>query len=82
MVSEDLASSSESEGEEEEEARQRMEPNKQGILEIETHSDDDLESLNGLFHWQMEDYEVFSCNMLQVDEGNEKQTFPLEYTEY
>ena len=66
MVSEDLASSTDSKVEEEDDERKRsMELNKEGVLKLEECPNDDLDSLNGLFHCQMEDYEVFpSCNML------------------
>ncbi len=46
--------------------------------------DDDLDSVNGLYHWQIEDYELFpSCNMLRVDEGEkeEENECPKEYKE-
>ena len=37
-------------------------------------TDDDLDSVNGLFHWQIEDYELFpSCNMLRVDKGKKEE---------
>ncbi len=55
------------------------------MLELEGCSEDDLDSLNRLFHWQMEDYELFlSCNMLGVEgmDGEEKDVFPLEFGEY
>jgi hypothetical protein len=63
-----------------------MEPNKEGILKLEGGSkDDDLDLVNGLFHWQMEDYELFpSCHMLGVEEGSkgdEKNKFLMEYRE-
>ncbi len=36
-----------------------MEPNEEGILRLEGgSSEDNLDSLNGLFHWQMEDSEL------------------------
>ena len=74
MVGEEaLSSDSEGEGESEEddEGKKRMEPDEEGVLRLEGgSSEDDLDSLNGLFHWQMEDYELFpSCNMLRVDKG-------------
>ena len=44
-------------------------------------TDDDLDSLNGLFHWQMEDYELFqSYNVLTVEEGHKNDGFPREFT--
>ena len=48
-----------------------MEPNEEGVLRLEGGStDDDLDSVNSLFHWQMDDYELFlSCNMLRVNKG-------------
>ena len=63
-----------------------MEPNEEGTLKLEEGSDDDdLDSVNGLFHWKMEDYELFSsCHMLGVDEGSmgdEKNEFSTEYRE-
>ena len=79
MVGEEVVSSdSEGEGGEDDEGKKRMEPDEEGVLRLEGgSSEDDLDSLNGLFHWQMEDYELFpSYNMLRVDkdkkeEGNE-----------
>ena len=57
MVGEEALSS---DSEEEDEGKQRMEPDQEGVLRLEGGSmDDDLDSLNGLFHWQMEDYELF-----------------------
>ena len=62
-----------------------MEPDKEGALRVEGGlSEDDLDSLNGLFHRQMEDYELFlSYNMLRVDEGEkeERNERPKEYKE-
>lgn len=45
-----------------------MEPNEEGVLELEDYSEDEMSSLNGLFHWQMEDCKVFSsmCNFLEA----------------
>lgn len=62
-----------------------MEPDDEGVLELEGCSEDEVGSLNGLFHWQMEDYEVFhpACHMLQIEEvPKEKDMFPPEYREY
>lgn len=67
-----------------------MEPDDEGALELEGCSEDETSSLVGLFHWQMEDYEVFhlECHMLQICEikesgdGTEDATFPPEYEEY
>ena len=55
--------------EEEDEGRQHMEPDQEGVLRLDGGStDDDLDSMNGLFHWQMEDYELFhSCNVLSIE---------------
>jgi hypothetical protein len=62
-----------------------MEPDDEGVLRLEGGtSDDDLDLVNGLFHWQMEDYKLFpSCNMLGVEEGNngEENKFSKEYRE-
>ena len=71
MVGEE-ATSSNLEGEGDEKGKKRMEPNGEGILRLEGGSNvDDLDSVNGLLHWQMEDYELFlSCDMLGVEEGN------------
>jgi hypothetical protein len=74
MVGEEALSSDsegEGEGEGDNEGNKSMEPDQEGVLRLEGGStDDDLDSVNGLFHWQMEDYELFpSCNMLRVDEG-------------
>ena len=58
MVGEE-ALSSDSKGEEDE-GRQCLEPDQEGVLRLEGGSiDDDLDSVSGLFHWQMEDYELF-----------------------
>ena len=76
---EDLSSDSEAEDDE----KQRMEPDKEGVLQLEGGStDDDLDSVNGLLHWQMEDYELFpSCNMLGVGEEKGRNEFPKQYSE-
>lgn len=43
---------------------------------------DDLDSMNGLLHWQMEDYELFqSCNLLTIEEGHSDDGFPREFME-
>lgn len=72
-VTEELASSGiESDGGSDvNEERKMMEPNDEGVLEIGGCSEDETSSLNGLFHWQIEDYKVFhpDCNMLQIREG-------------
>lgn len=46
------------------EGKRAMELNDKGVLELEGCSEDDMDSMNGLVHWQMEDYELFQCNML------------------
>lgn len=59
MVGEEAASSnSESEGEDDNEGKKRMEPD-EGVLRLGGSNDDDLDSVNGLLHWQMEDYKLF-----------------------
>lgn len=66
-----MASDSESEnGEFETEEEGTIEPNNEGVLEFGSYSEDETSSLNVLFHWQMEDYEVFhlKCNILQIRE--------------
>lgn len=67
MVGEE-ARSSDSKGEDE--GKKQMEPDEKGVLQLEGGSkDNDLDSVNGLFHWQMEDYELFqSCNILTMEE--------------
>ncbi|XP_059074059.1 uncharacterized protein LOC131874570 [Cryptomeria japonica] len=86
MVSEELASSSDSESEGDQLGEggdgRRMEPSDEGVLEFEARSGDDRDFLNGLFHWQMGDYELFtsSCNVLSIKE--EPDIFPPEYGEY
>lgn len=84
MVGEE-ATSSNSDGEGDDEGREQMEPDEEGVLRLEGgSSDDNLDSVNGLFHWQIEDYELFpSCNMLGVEEGNnrEETKFLKEYQE-
>lgn len=43
---------SDSEGEEEDEGKKEMEPDDEGVLKLKGESNDDnLESVNGLFHW-------------------------------
>lgn len=84
MVGEEAASS-DSEGEGAEEEKGQIEPDGEGVLRLEGgSSDDDLDSVNGLFHWQMEDYELFpSCNILGVDEGEKEEgnECPKDYRE-
>lgn len=65
------------------EGRDNMEPNNEGVFELDGCSEDDICSLNGLFHWQMEDYELSQCNMLQIEEPEENRFLPVyrEYTE-
>ena len=79
MVGEEAASSdSESDRESDDEGKRRMEPDEGGVLRL------DLDSVNGLFHWQIEDYELFpSCNMLKVAEGEKtkENEGPKEYRE-
>lgn len=66
------------------------EPNEEGVLELDECSEDGTSSLAGLFHWQMEDYEVFhpKCHMLQICEigqsssGMEEQSFSSECGRY
>ena len=83
MVGEEAESSnSEGEDESDDEGKKRMELD-EGVLRLEGGSnDDDLDSVYGLFHWQMEDYELFpSCNMLRVDEKGEENECLKEYRE-
>lgn len=60
-----------------------MEPDQEGVLRLEGGlTDDDLDSVNGLFHWQMEDYELFeSCSILTIEEGHNREEFPKEFRE-
>ena len=84
MVGEEaMSSDSEGEGKNDDEGKMRMEPDDEGVLRLEGGStDDDLDSVNGLLHWQMEYYEVFpSCNILSIEEGKEGHEFPKEYSE-
>lgn len=86
MVGEDIASLDSKGGGGEDEGKKRMEPDKEGVLKLDGESnDDDLDSLNGLLHRQMEDYELFwSYHMIRVEEGStgeEKSKFSKEYTE-
>ena len=86
MVGEEAAlSDSEGESENDDEGKKRMEPDEGGVLRLEGGSnDEDLDSVNDLLHWQIEDDEFFSnCNMLRVDEGNkgEENDCPKEYRE-
>lgn len=94
VMSEELASSKfESDGGESDvdKGRKATEPNIKGVLELKNYLEDETSLLNDLFHWQMEDYEVFhrECNMLQVGEikeeekqGRPGQALPTEYGEY
>ena len=86
MVREDMTLEFESDEEfgEWDEGQERMEPNDKGVLKLERCLEDDLDSLNNLFHWQMEDYELFSsCNMLGVEGMDvEEEVFPSEFGEY
>ena len=87
MVGEDMASSDFEGKEGDDKGKKKMKPKDEGILKLEWgFDDDDLDSLNGLLHWQMEDYELFpSCHMLGVEEGNkedEKDEFLTEYREF
>lgn len=77
-VSQDLALDSEGENYE------GMEPNEEGVLRLGECSDDNTSSLNGLFHWQMGDCEVFhaECNMLQIQESQSEGRHLEEYTDY
>ena len=82
-VGEEAASSDlEGEGENDDERKKRMEPDEEGVLRLGGSIDDDLDSVNGLLYWQMEDYKLFpSCNMLGVEEEKEGNEFLKEYSE-
>lgn len=45
-----------------------MELNEEGVLRLGNFSEDETSSINGLFHWQMKDYEIFhpECNVLEI----------------
>ena len=60
-----------------------MEPDEEGVLRLEGGSkDNDLDLVNGLFHWQMEDYELFqSCNILTIGEERNEDKFSKEFRE-
>lgn len=63
----------------------KKELNDEGVQELEDCSEDEVGLLNGLFHQQIEDYEVFhhAWHMLQIEvELGEKDEFSLEYKEY
>lgn len=50
---------------------------------MEDCSGDETSSLNGLFHWQMKDYELFHMYILGIEEPkDEKEVFPLQFMEY
>ena len=53
MVGEEAASSdSKGEGGGDDDGKKRMEPDEEGVLRLEEGSnEDDLDSLNGIFHW-------------------------------
>ena len=59
-----------------------MEPNEEGILELEDFFEDDLNSMNDLFHWKIKDYELLHCKMLQMDKRMYNYLFPPTYREY
>ena len=52
------------------------------MLRLGECSDDETNSLNGLFHWQMGEYKVFQleCNMLEIEETEE--SYPEGYKGY
>lgn len=83
-VSAELASSSDPNLEGEmtnvDEGKHRIERNDKSILELEGYSEDDGDSMIGLFHWQMDEYGSFNCNMLQIEEP-EEDLFLEEYGE-
>lgn len=82
LVSEELASESESDEDDTDEGKEGREPDDEGILGIQACSEDETDSLRGLFHWQMEDYELlYGCNMLGI-EGPDMNEFPPEYEQY
>ena len=84
MVGEEAASlNSEGEGKSDNEGKKRMEPDEEWVLRLEGGlNEDNLDSVNGLFYWQMEDYELFpSCNMLRVDEKGEENECLKAYRE-
>ena len=71
MVGEEATSLDfEGEGGGDDEGKKRMELDEKGVLRLEGGSNEyNLDSVNEIFHWQMEDYELFpSCNMLGVEE--------------
>lgn len=63
------------------ESQSPMEPNNKGILELQSCSDDETNSLHNLFHWQMKDYEVFpsTCNFLEAMTLNEEQPMKNDF---
>lgn len=90
-VGEELASSdSDSEdsnkgegGPDESKGKNAMEPNSEGVLELEGCSEDEVCSLNELFHWQMGDYEMFQSYRLEVEEPEQPtEVYLPEYKEY
>lgn len=61
-VSEEIASfDSKLEGGEIGEGEERgfMDPTDEGVLDLQHYSEDETSSLNGPFHWQLENYEIF-----------------------
>lgn len=74
-----MASSSNSESDNRvDKGKESIKPKEEGVLKLEDHTD----SIDGLFHWQMSDYELFppSCNMLEIEEDPNE--FHREYKEY
>lgn len=61
-----------------------MELDNEGLLRLGECSNDETSSLNGLFHWQVGDYEVFHTeyNIFQIQESQSEERYPEGYTEY
>lgn len=80
VCNQDLASDSKAKREDHE----GVEPNERGVLRLGECSEDETSSLNGLFHWQVRNYEVFQpeCNILQIQEAEFEERYPEVYKEY
>lgn len=83
QVSQEMASDSDSEGNTVRE-KGEIEPNGEGVLRLGNCSEDETSSLSGLFHWQMDDYEILQpeCNVLEILELGNDGTYPPQFAEY
>lgn len=78
-----MESEDERKGDRRDEGRGCREPNDEGILKLGECSEDETGLLNRLFHWQMEDYEMFQSYRLEVEEPEQatEEVYLSEYRE-